>query len=185
MSEIRFEDLPVAADRGAGWKVLLDAGDAVKVGDDWCLTGREVVDQALRDPATFSSARAFDSLGSPVPLVPIAMDPPEHARYRRLLDPLLAPKRIAAMEEDLRAQVRSLIAQITTSGRCEIMADLAVRYPAQVFLTLFGLPLEDRYRLIGWKDAVIRASLPAGPNDDDLLAAGELYTYLQGYIEGR
>ncbi len=35
------------------------------------------------------------------------------------------------------------------------MADLATPYPSQVFLTLFGLPLEDRERLIAWKDAII------------------------------
>lgn len=40
------------------------------------------------------------------------------------------------------------------------MADLATPYPSQVFLTLFGLPLQDRERLIGWKDAIIELSLP-------------------------
>ena len=35
------------------------------------------------------------------------------------------------------------------------MADFARLYPFQVFLDLYGLPLEDRDRLIGWKDAII------------------------------
>ena len=43
------------------------------------------------------------------------------------------------------------------------MADLATPYPSQVFLTLFGLPLEDRDRLIEWKDAIIELSTGHGP----------------------
>jgi cytochrome P450 len=35
------------------------------------------------------------------------------------------------------------------------MADFARLYPFQVFLDLYGLPLEDRDTLIGWKDAII------------------------------
>jgi cytochrome P450 len=65
------------------------------------------------------------------------------------------------------------------------MQDVAVPYPAQVFLTLFGLPLEDRDRFIAWKDAVIRTSVTTEPSGEDLLAAGELYTYLQGFVERR
>ena len=35
------------------------------------------------------------------------------------------------------------------------MADFASLYPFQVFLDLYGLPLEDRDLLIGWKDTII------------------------------
>ena len=44
-----------------------------------------------------------------------------------------------------------------------MIADLATPYPSQVFLTLFGLPLEDRDRLIAWKDAIIDFGLERDP----------------------
>ena len=53
----------------------------------------------------------------------------------------------------------------------EVMAELATPYPSQVFLTLFGLPLEDRERLIAWKDAIIAFSLTTDPSSVDLTPA--------------
>jgi cytochrome P450 len=59
------------------------------------------------------------------------------------------------------------------------MADLATPYPSQVFLTLFGLPLQDRERLISWKDAIIELSIPnAAGETPDLTPALELFAYL-------
>ena len=65
------------------------------------------------------------------------------------------------------------------------MAELATPYPSQVFLTLFGLPLEDRERLIGWKDAIIAFSLTTDPDSVDLTPAAELYTYLTEAVQAQ
>ena len=51
--------------------------------DGWyALTRREDVLAALRNPSVFSSKKAFEVVGSPLPLVPAAFDPPEHTRFR-------------------------------------------------------------------------------------------------------
>lgn len=68
--ELSFASLPMAADRGVGWKVLRDAGRVVSIDGIFYLTHREDVLVALRDPELFSSKKAFDVLGSPLPLVP-------------------------------------------------------------------------------------------------------------------
>jgi cytochrome P450 len=80
-----------------------------EVDDVWYLTSAAAVQYAQQHPELFSSARAFDALGSPLPLVPIAMDPPKHVRYRRVLDPMLAPRVINAMQDELRRQLAVLI----------------------------------------------------------------------------
>ncbi|EUA30538.1 putative cytochrome P450 [Mycobacterium xenopi 4042] len=74
------------------------------------------VDFAAKHPGIFSSARAFDRLGSPVPLVPIAIDPPDHTRFRRLLDPFFSPKKMAEREPELRKQAGELIDAIKVKG---------------------------------------------------------------------
>jgi cytochrome P450 len=52
-----------------------------------------------------------------------------------------------------------------------------------VFLTLFGLPLADRERLIGWKDAVIGLANPSDSiHDVDAGPALELFQYLVHHI---
>lgn len=80
---LNINDLPFAADRTRAWRELREAGEAVSSGDEIILTSAEAVEFAAKRPEIFSSARAFDRLGSPVPLVPIAIDPPDHTRFRR------------------------------------------------------------------------------------------------------
>lgn len=178
LPHVRHGDLPMARDRGTGWAHLRDLGPVV-YGDGWYyLTRREEVLAALRNPEVFSSRIPYDDMISPVPLVPLGFDPPEHTRYRRLLQPFFSPQTLGALLPSLQAQAIEIVDSIAARDECEVMADVATPYPSQVFLTLFGLPLEDRERLIAWKDAIIAFSLTTDPDSVDLTPAVELYTYL-------
>jgi len=183
----RLADAPMETDRSAGWGYVRQQGDVVQeVDGTWLLTSPEAVRFAHRHPEIFSSARAFDSLGSPVPLIPIAVDPPDHKKFRRVLDPMLAPRVINAMEDSLRAQVRALIEAFAGSGDCDVVTDLARLYPTQVFLTLFGMPLEDRDQFISWVETIVENSSrdsTAEPAPELMEAATALFTYLQRYVD--
>ncbi len=177
-----YDAVPMADDRTLGWKAVRDPGPVHQAGDGtWYLTSPEAVEFAHRHPEVFASGPAFAALGSPVPLVPLAIDPPDHIRYRRILDPMLAPRVINAMEDELRAQVGALIDEFAGRGHCDVVADLGRLYPTQVFLTLFGLPLDDRDRFIGWAETIIEAagSSAAEPTPEALDAAIALFTYLE------
>ncbi|CAA0137553.1 Putative cytochrome P450 143 [Mycolicibacterium vanbaalenii] len=182
-----INDLPFGQDRSRAWRELHSTGEAVLSGDEIVLTSAEAVEFAAKRPELFSSAKAFDKLGSPVPLIPIAIDPPDHTRFRRMLDPFFSPKKMAEREPELREQAGELIDAIVAKGECEVVADLAVPFPSRVFLTLFGLPIEDRDRLVNWKDAILQfADLNSGEPTPEVLAyALELYTYLNEYIAQR
>jgi cytochrome P450 len=184
-----LETLPFAQDRDAAWHMLLAPGKvAVSDAGVYFLSGADVVEEAARNPELFSSQGAFDLVGSPFPMVPIAFDPPEHSRFRRVLDKFFGPRRMAERAPELRRQVGALIDQIVASGdSCEVMSALAVPFPSQVFLTLFGLPLDDRDLLIGWKDAVLAFSAAEGlePSPETVARGGELLTYLNGHLADR
>jgi cytochrome P450 len=184
-----LETLPFAHDRDAAWHMLLAPGKvAVSDAGVYFLSGADVVEEAARHPEVFSSQGAFDLVGSPFPMVPIAFDPPEHTRFRRVLDKFFGPRRMAERAPELREQVGKLIDQITAAGGSpEIMSALAVPFPSQVFLTLFGLPLGDRDQLIGWKDAVLAFSAAEGATaSPEALARGsELVSYLNGHLAAR
>jgi len=178
LPHVLYEDLPMWRDRGAGWAKLRGLGPVV-TGEGWYyLTRRGDVLAALRNSAVFSSTRQFDGMVSPVPLIPLAVDPPEHTRYRRILYPFFSPQTLGSVMPSLQAQATDIIESIAGRSECEIMADLATPFPSQVFLTLFGLPLEDRSRLIRWKDAIIAISLQSEPDEADLIPAAELFEYL-------
>lgn len=183
--ELSFASLPMAADRGAGWKVLRDAGRVVLVDGIHYLTHRNDVLAALRDPELYSSKKAFDVLGSPLPLVPISFDPPDHTRFRKILQPFFSPHTLKQMLPALQSQAIEIIDRVAAKGQCEVVADIAIPYPSQVFLTLFGLPLKDRDKLIVWKDSVIAISEAASLEDADLTPALELVTYLTEAINAR
>lgn len=171
-------DLPMSVDRGVGWSALRDAGPVV-LSDGWyTLTRRDDVLAALRNPTVFSSKKAFEVVGSPLPLVPAAFDPPDHTRFRRILHPFFGPHALARILPSIQNQAIDIIDAIARRDECEVMSDLATPYPAQVFLTLFGLPLEDSERLIGWKDAIIALSMEASEGMPDLAPALELFAYL-------
>ena len=160
----KLEGLPFAHDRNEAWQQLLAAGKvAVSDAGVYFLNAADVVEQAATSPGLFSSQGAFDLGGSPYPMLPIAFDPPEHTRYRKTLDKFFGPRRMAEREPELRKQVGELIDEIKASGgACEVMSALAVPFPSQVFLTLFGLPLAERDRLLVWKDALLEFSAADG-----------------------
>jgi cytochrome P450 len=183
--ELTFASLPMAADRGVGWKTVRDAGRVVYIDGWYYLSHREDVLAALRNPELFSSKKAFDVLGSPIPLVPISFDPPEHTRFRKFLQPFFSPHTLKEMLPSLQKQALELVDEIAKRGECEAVADVAIPYPSQVFLTLFGLPLEDRDRLIGWKDSVIALAESPSLEGVDLTPALELLAYLTEAVNER
>ena len=182
-----INDLPFATDRSRAWRELREAGEAVTSGEEIVLTSASAVEFAAKKPEVFSSARAFDRLGSPVPLVPIAIDPPDHTRFRRLLDPFFSPKKMAEREPELRRQAGELIDAVVAKGECDVVPDLATPFPSQVFLTLFGLPMADRDRLVQWKDSILEFTDPssAEATPEVLAHALELFTYLTEHIAER
>ncbi len=184
---LNINNLPFADDRTSAWRALREAGEAVSSGEEIVLTSAEAVEFAAKRPEIFSSAKAFDRLGSPVPLVPIAIDPPDHTRFRRMLDPFFSPKKMAEREPELRRQAAELIDAIVANGECDVVPDLATPFPSQVFLTLFGLPMADRDRLVRWKDAILQFTDPssAEATPEVMSHALELFTYLTEHIAER
>ena len=154
----------------------------VLYGDDWYyLTRREDVIAALRNPDVFSSHRAFDRMVSPVPLVPLAFDPPEQPATAgsciRFSPATCVGTALAAGAGGRHHRADRRSGRVRGDGR------LATPYPSQVFLTLFGLPLEDRERLIEWKYAIIELSLATDPESVDLTPAANLYAYLTDAVK--
>ncbi|GAA4405807.1 cytochrome P450 [Quisquiliibacterium transsilvanicum] len=98
---------------------------------------------AARDSQTFSSAALARRA------VPNAMDPPEHAAWRGLIDTFFTPAQIAALEPRVRAIADAVVAALprgaTVDAVAQIGAPLAVRAQTE-WLGWRGI--EDE--LLGW-----------------------------------
>jgi cytochrome P450 len=190
LPKVSTNDLPMPEARDDAWHTL-EEHPLVEVEDGYAATNRDFVELIMKNPSVFSSKKAFDVLASPVPLVPIAFDPPEQARYRRILQPFFSPRVIKPLEPDLRAQIRELIEPIAERGECEFISEVSAVFPTQVFLTLFGLPLDKRDQFIKWKNAVLNLSAASGQTSVDeaaqegMMKAAELFMYLSDLITKR
>jgi cytochrome P450 len=183
LPRLEYSTMPMAADRGVGWKVLRDAGPVVFMNGAYYLTRREDVLSALRNPKVFSSRLALQPPGYPLPVVPLAFDPPEHTRYRKILQPYFSPHALSKSRPVLERHAAEMIAELAARGQCDAVTDFANLYPFQVFLDLYGLPLKDRDRLIDWKNALNADN--AYFDQSDLDKAQALYEYLAAAIQQR
>ena len=127
------------------------------------LSRYEDVMWALRHPEVFSSKDVVN-IGNDMPLIPLSVDPPDHAKYRHLLDPEFSPKKMAALEPESRALVNRIIDGFATRGECEFHEDFATPLPSTIFLALIGLPQSDLPQFLQWRDDTIR---PDAKNEKD------------------
>ena len=114
------------------------------------------IDEALRHPEIFTSNMTAVDLKNARPLIPLQIDPPEHKKFRKLLDPIFAPRLMTAMEDEVAVLVNDLIDRFIDRGEVDFAAEFSIPYPSQVFLTLLGLPLDELDRFLAMKDGIIR-----------------------------
>lgn len=163
--------------------MLRDAGPVVFMNGSYYLTRREDVLTALRNPQVFSS-RLLQPPTNPLPVLPLSFDPPEHTRYRKILQPYFSPHALSRSRPVLQRHAATMVAELAEQGHCDAMADFARVYPFQVFLDLYGLPLGDRDRLIAWKDSIVGDKLFLTAAEAQQGQA-ELLEYLTGAIQQR
>ncbi len=142
---------------------------------------------ALRHPDLFSSGSDAIDIGNIRPLIPLQIDPPDHVKFRRLLDPLFAPREMEKLEADVRALVVELIDEFVESGECEFNGAVAIPLPCTVFLRLLGLPLADLDLFLRFKDEIIRpaAATPAEGRAMARETGKEIYAYFETVIAQR
>src|SRR5713101_1552367 len=159
-------DPAMAANPQPTYRKLREQSPILRMDGHVVLTRWADIDQALRHPETFSSNWSAVDLGNVRPLIPLQIDPPRHVKYRRILDPLFAPRKLAPLDPEVAALVNALIDGFIARGECDFSEEFAVPLPSQVFLTLLGLPLEDLALFLKMKDGIIRPWQAVGRPQD-------------------
>ncbi len=133
---------------------------AAGLGGNWVITRHALQEEILLDPVRFSShlAIGFSRLiGDDWPLVPLELDPPEHALYRKVLGPWFSPAKAKEMAGPIRALAATLIDKDSSRGETEFIAGFAQPYPVTVFLLLMGLPTDQMATFLSWEEDLLRA----------------------------
>ncbi len=116
--------------------------------------GRADTEYLLRHADEFSSAVELP-IGNVRPLIPLNVDPPQHSKYRKLLDPLFAPRRMEEQEEDITRRVNGFIDAFVDRGECNFSEEFAELFPSSVFLGLMGLPEEEMRMFLDMRDGIL------------------------------
>jgi len=151
-------DLEALAHPQPLYSLLRDASPVVHMADlGMHIVGTDAeVRELLHNTEVFSSGVEAVAIGQIRPLIPLQIDPPEHRNFRKLLDPIFAPKRIALLEDRTRTLVRDLVAAVAGDGRCNFHQAIAEPLPSTVFLQLLGLPVSRTKEFVKLKDGIIR-----------------------------
>ncbi len=138
----------MAANPQPMFKAMRDGSPVLALQGSLILSRKVDIDEALRHPEMFTSNMSAVDLKNVRPLIPLQIDPPEHKKYRKLLDPIFAPRLMTAMEEEVAVLVNDLIDRFIDRGEVDFAAQFSVPYPSQVFLRLLGLP--PRSLTVSW-----------------------------------
>jgi cytochrome P450 len=157
-----------------------------EAGELWMITRHADVQAVSKDPATFSSARGVlltdltrPALGTSI----VSLDPPRHGRLRRLVSPSLSVRRVADLEDRVRAIARDLLDAVDPTEVVDAVERLASPLPILVIAELVGVPREDADRFRHWSDAAMAATTDL--TDEVTMLLGELYGYIVDHVRAR
>src|SRR5437879_407611 len=139
----------------------------------WVLTAYDDVVAINRNAKTFNSDQRRGGVvgleempadaegGNPfadaenAPSLMLTMDPPEHTRYRKLVNKGFTPRMINALETQIRETTARIIDEAVAKGEVDFVIDVAAELPLQVIADLLGVPQEDRHQLFTWSNQMI------------------------------
>ncbi|MCW3016460.1 MAG: cytochrome [Solirubrobacterales bacterium] len=151
----------------------------------WSVTRHADVSAISRDTKTFSSHRAGVFL-HPDLVMPLDVnrnlllykDPPEHTKYRKILQTAFVPNTVNKLETEIRARVTQVLDQVVEAGTCDFVKDVAIPIPLGVLAQLMGIADEDIPKLLHWTEGIEHAQMsgvPGGALDVFMEMAGFLH----------
>jgi crotonobetainyl-CoA:carnitine CoA-transferase CaiB-like acyl-CoA transferase/cytochrome P450 len=124
-------------------------------GGFWVVTRAREAKWIAQHPEIFSSSR----FGAPegcsnfvgVPAQPIGkaqpileeLDPPEHGKYRRLVNVTLAPREVTRLAPKIEGWATEVIDRFIESGECDLVTDFTSLVPVLATLEALGFPTDN------------------------------------------
>jgi cytochrome P450 len=149
----------------------------------WAVTRYSDIREVYQNSALYSTkgvANYQALIGETFDMIPLAIDPPEHGKYRILLNPWFSPRAITAMETSIRATVNGLIDTFLDAGECDVAYDYGRLYPVRVFMALMGFPPEKLEDFLRWEYAVLHSF---GDVEKVKWGIGSALAYLRTFVE--
>ena len=145
------------------------------------------VERGLKDRDTFISGRGgileLIKAGIEMPRgIVIFEDPPTHTIHRSLLSRMFTPRKVAALEPQIRQYCADALDPLVGSSSFDLIRDFGAQMPARVIGMLLGIPEEDQEAIRDQVDANLRTEAGKPMEKNDGLASGDMFAE---YIDWR
>nr|WP_231751047.1 cytochrome P450 [Mycobacterium sp. NAZ190054] len=148
--------------------------------DFYALSRFEDVNKAVINHETFISGRGalLEIIKSGMEIPPgtlIFEDPPIHNIHRNLLSRVFTPRKVLALEPQIREFTSRCLDPLVGSDRFDFVNDLGEQMPMRVIGMLLGIPEEDQRRVTEHGEATLQG------DSVDLMATGEVFAEFIDY----
>jgi cholest-4-en-3-one 26-monooxygenase len=167
----------------------------------WVITKHADVVQCNRDAASFSSDQGrggvvgleertvgpteAEQAGGKLMLT---IDPPDHTRYRKLVNRGFTPRMIGQLEPHIRDLTDQVLdAAVSKDDDIDFVVDIAAELPLEVIAELLGVPREDRHKLFQWSNRMVGSDDPEYQVAEDAVTEAqiEMFMYAQALAAER
>lgn len=155
----------------------------------WAISRHADVEAALSDWETFSNSRSdiLELVQSKFDMPPGVMmfeDPPVHTMLRGVMSRVFTPRRMAAIEDQIRRYCARCLDPLVGTESFDIIAELASMMPMRVIGMLLGIPEDEQIGVRDANDANLRTrpGTPMKVADPDAIADGRIYA---DYVDWR
>lgn len=131
----------------------------------WAVTRYDDVVAVSKDHETFTCTRGIrleemeeDELEARRSMM--ELDPPEHSRLRRIVQPSFSRKTVGTYEKAFRAIAGERIDSALALGNFDFVTEIARELPIRILCRLLGVPDGDAERLVDWGDQMISNADP-------------------------
>jgi cytochrome P450 len=139
---LRAQGAVIRLEASAGTPTAAMAGDQYQ--DSFIALSHEAVKQVLNDATTFSNSPFRANLGVSFGQTLSVMDPPEHTRYRKILQTAFRPNIVAGWGDGIVATVlEQLVSKFEERGTAELVEEFCRPYPFNVIYRMLCLPDDD------------------------------------------
>jgi len=148
----------------------------------WVVSHYEDIERVYSDNEHFSNAGTAEFqrlIGETFKSIPLAIDPPEHSKYRLFLMPYFSPARITRdLEPRIRRICVEMIEEFADKGEVDMAWDFARVFPVRIFMGLMGFPDEKFTQFLDWEWDILHS----GSLEKMQAALRGVLEYLRGFI---
>jgi len=158
--------------------------------DFYAVSRFDDVERGLVDAKRYTSGRGgiLELIKANLEMPPgtlIFEDPPVHTIHRSLLSRVFTPRRVAALEPNIREFCAQSLDPLVGAGAFDFVADLGAQMPMRVIGMLFGIPVEDQDAIREAADANLRtqAGQPMQVSEDTTFGTEMFAEYIDWRVE--